>query len=143
MTLHPVPADVVLLDQLGQPAPEVFVLELAVLALPAAGDPAGEPLGDPLPQVLGVGVETDTAAARERLQGADRRGQLHAVVRGVRLPALELGALGARLVEQDHAPATRSRVGVGAAIRVNRNVSDLRHGGRNLSPGGTRLAKKS
>src|SRR6185295_1348565 len=54
---HPVPVDLVTLDQLGEPAPEILVLQLSCLSTPAAGDPAGKPLGDPFPQILGVGEE--------------------------------------------------------------------------------------
>ena len=101
---------VVLLDQLGEAAPEVLVLEHPLLAPPAAGDPAGEPLGDPLPQIEGVGEQVHPAAAGQGLQGADGRRQLHAVVGGGRLAAGEL-ARPCRSPGRSGSPPSRRRPG--------------------------------
>ena len=53
-------------------------------------------LDDAVAQILAVGVEVDRAGPLERLQRRDRRHQLHAVVGGVRLAALDLLACARR-----------------------------------------------
>ena len=58
------------------------------------------------------------AAALERLQAADGRRQLHAVVGGAALAAGKLLGLAAHRVQNDGCPPPRARVRIGAAVGV-------------------------
>jgi hypothetical protein len=81
---------------------------------PAVAPPVVDPAGDAVPDVFGVGMDLDLAAALERLERGDRRHQLHAVVGGHGLAArqLLLGAAGA----QYGAPAAGARIARAGAV---------------------------
>src|SRR5581483_7834239 len=91
---------------------------------PAAPLPRMQPLRDALHDVDRVRIELHPARPLERLQGADGGGQLHAVVRGLRLAAVEL--LFHALRPQQRAPAARPRVALARAVAVD--LDDLAHG---------------
>src|SRR3954451_19309553 len=72
-----------------------------------------DPAGDALTDILAVGIEIDAARLLQRLQRRDRRHQLHAVVGGVRLKALQFLLGFAEF--QDRTPAARAGIaGTGA-----------------------------
>jgi drug/metabolite transporter (DMT)-like permease len=134
VTLHPQPADLVDLHRLDQPAPQVRVLDrLPGRRHPAVALPAGDPFGDPVQQVLAVGVQRDPGRAPQRLKRPDGRHQLHPVVRGQRLAAMQFPL---RILPAEHrAPAPRARVPAARAVRVDHHLG---HAGR-LRPAGPRL----
>src|SRR5687768_2777685 len=112
---HPEPLDFMLLGKFVQLPPEILVLDrLLVGGAPAAALPAVNPLGDALLHVLRIGEKPYPAGALERLERADHRGKLHAVVGGRRLaaPQLLFHALG----PQQRAPAARTRVSAAGAV---------------------------
>src|SRR5262249_56627669 len=84
---------------------------------PAAPLPARDPLRDALHHVERIGVEPDLARALERVERADYRRELHAVVGGLRLaaPELLLGPLGA----QQRAPAAGAGIAAAGAVAVD------------------------
>src|SRR5438309_2133495 len=107
MAPHPVPFHIVQGRQLVEPLPQVDILHrLLVGGAPAAALPVMHPFRDPLRHVQGIGIDLYSAWARQRLESADHRGELHAVIRGVGLAAIEL-ALGAPGAQQ-HAPGARA-----------------------------------
>ena len=119
MALDPVPVDAVALVQTLQAPPQIDVLDSpAVAPAPVLGAPPRQPRCDPLPDVLRVRVEVDRARFGQIGEGRDRRLELHAVVRGARSTAHELPRAPAG-VEDHRRPASRARVGAGAAIGVD------------------------
>src|ERR1700740_1265196 len=121
MAPHPVPLHFVQGRQLVEPPPQVDVLHrFLVGGAPAAALPVVHPFGDPLRHVQGIGIELYPAGALERLEGADRRGELPAVIRGIGLAAIEL-ALGAPRAQQ-HAPAAGARIAAACPV-----AEDLHH----------------
>src|SRR5690606_34877795 len=118
MALQPVPSDVVAPDGLVQPAPEILVLHCGLgRGLPAIALPAVDPAGDAVAQIDAVRVELDLHRPLERLQGADRRHELHAVVGGEVLAA---GQLALRALPAEHRrPAARAGIAAAAAIGVD------------------------
>src|SRR3989441_1783036 len=115
MAPHPVPFHIVQGCQLVEPLPQVDILHrLLVGGAPAAALPVMHPFRDPLRHIQGIGIEPYAAWALERLEGPDRRGELHAVIRGVGLAAVEL-ALGAPGAQQ-HAPAARARIAAACPV---------------------------
>src|SRR5688572_28022777 len=121
VAFYPVPFYVVHGGKLVELLPEIDVLHrLLVGGAPAATLPLPDPLRDAFLHVLGVGVQAHAAGALERLQRADHRGELHAVVGGVRFPAPQLLLRAARA--QQHAPAARTGVAPAGAVAV-----DLHH----------------
>src|SRR3979409_2605546 len=121
MALHPVPLHVVQGRQLVEPPPQVDILHrLLVGAAPASALPVMHPIRDPLRHIQGIGIELHSAGTLERLEGADRRGELHAVIGGVGLAAVEL-ALGSPGAQQ-HAPAARARIAAACPV-----AEDLHH----------------
>src|SRR5262245_63006430 len=101
MAFDPDPLDVVLPAELVEAQPEVLILHrLLVGGAPATPLPVVDPGADAELHVLRVGMDLHLAALGQRLERADHRGQLHAVVRGLRLAAVEL-APAALVLEQD------------------------------------------
>src|SRR5258706_440852 len=76
-----------------------------------------DPLGDALLDVLRIGIELHSARALERLERADHRGELHAVVGGGCLAAPEL-FFGIFKAKED-APSARTRVAAAGAVAVD------------------------
>src|SRR3989442_12976459 len=98
MAPHPVPFHIVQGCQLVEPLPQVDILHrLLVGGAPAAALPVMHPFPDPLRHIQGIGVDLYSAGALERLEGADRRGELPPDIRGVRVAVIEHapGAAGA------------------------------------------------
>src|SRR4051794_29326972 len=128
MAAHPVPLYIMLFRQLAEALPQVHVLDrLLVGGAPAAPPPVVDPGRDALLHVEGVGVQPNAAPALERFQGADHRHQLHAVVRSLRLAAVDLllGALG----PEERAPAARTGIAAAGAVAVYLHDIVTRHGG--------------
>ena len=110
MALDPEPLHRVRAGRGVQPGPQVGVLDrFLVRRLPAVTFPGGEPPGDAVAQVHAVGVDVHDGRPGQALQPPDRRHDLHAVVRGHGLPAVDLLLVAA--VPQDGAPPARARVG--------------------------------
>src|SRR5882672_4620257 len=81
VTPNPMPLYLMLRRQLVQAPPEIFIFyRLLVSRLPLAAFPGVDPGGDALLDILRIGVELDVARALQRLERADHRGELHAVV---------------------------------------------------------------
>src|SRR5947199_3432896 len=121
MAPHPVPLHIVQGRQLVEPLPQVDILHrLLVGGAPAAALPVMHPFRDPLRHIQGIGIDLYSAWALQRLESADHRGELHAVIRGVGLAAIEL-ALGAPGAQQ-HAPAARAWIAAACPV-----AEDLHH----------------
>src|SRR4051794_16675288 len=115
MALPPVELDIVALQRRIEPPPQVLVLHgLLVGRAPAIPLPAVNPRGNAVLHILAVGVKVDGAAAAERLEPLDRRGELHAVVGGERLAAGE--RLAGIAPDQDGAPTARSGIAGAGAV---------------------------
>src|SRR6202023_4347030 len=101
-----------------KPLPEVDVLDrLLVRGAPAVLLPAMDPAGDALTDILAVGVEIDGARLLQGFERRDRRHQLHAVVGGMRLAALQFLFDIAEF--QDRAPAARTGIARASAVGVD------------------------
>src|SRR5258706_9692879 len=91
VALHPVPLYLVARRQLVEALPQVDILDgFLVRGAPAASFPVRDPLRDALHHVERIGVELHAGRAFQRLERADRGGQLHPVIGGVRFPSVEL-----------------------------------------------------
>src|SRR5688572_6615571 len=91
MAADPQPFYVVLITKLVQLLPEVVVLDrLPVRRLPPALFPGMDPLADPELDILGIGMQFHPGAGLERLQRANDRQELHAVVGCQTLSAVKL-----------------------------------------------------
>src|SRR3569832_1649161 len=89
---HTVPLDGVAaaVDELVQLLPQLHVLHrLLRRRAPALGLPALEPLGHALEDVLAVDVKRDSTRPLERTQRLDHGHELHAIVGGLALAAVE------------------------------------------------------
>src|SRR5215472_4213215 len=87
-----------------QALPEIDILDrLLVRGLPAIALPAVQPAGDPLLQIAAVGVKPHDGGTLQGLERGDGSHQLHAIVGGGPLPALELALM--RACAQHRAPA--------------------------------------
>src|SRR5438270_4627761 len=121
MASDPVPLHVVQGCQLVEPLPQVDILHRFLGGgAPAAALPVVHPFRDPPRHVQRIGIEPHPAGALERREGADRRGEIHEVVRGAGLTAIELAlrALGA----QQRAPAARAWIAAACPV-----AEDLHH----------------
>src|SRR5215212_3605727 len=97
MALDPVPFDSVRRRGVDQFLPQFGILDrLPVGGLPAVALPAVHPPRDAVAHIDAVGIERDPARPLQRLEAADRREQLHAVVGAERLTAAQLFLAGAR-----------------------------------------------
>src|SRR5581483_10866892 len=90
---------------------------LLVGGLPAVALPAMNPLRDSILEIVRIGVNLDGAGTVQRLERADRRGELHAVVGGDRLAAGEL--LAPAIEFEDRSPPAGPRVSRTGAVGVN------------------------
>src|SRR6202171_2428360 len=118
VALDPMPAHLMLVQRCVEALPQVDVLDrLFVRGAPAVLLPAIDPAGDALTHILAVGVEIDRAGLFEGFQRRDRRHQLHAVVGGVRLAALQFLFDVAEF--QDRTPAAGAGIARTSAIGVN------------------------
>ena len=116
VALDPEPLHVVRLGGGIQPGPQVGVLHRLLLpGLPAVALPPGQPLGDAPAQVDAVGVHVHAGRAGQALQGADGGRDLHPVVRGLWMAAVDLLLVTA--VPQNGSPAARAGIGRTTAIR--------------------------
>src|SRR5262245_23871693 len=115
VALDPVPLDAVRAVQGVELLPEVDVLHrLLVGGAPALALPGADPLRDALLHVLRVRVDAHAARPPERLERADHRGELHAVVGGGALAAEHFPL---RAVQPDDgAPAARPRIAAAGAV---------------------------
>src|SRR5262249_16960222 len=94
MALDPMPAYVVALNRLLEPLPQLDIAHrLLIRRAPAVPLPALYPSGDAAAQIVRVGVEIDVRRRLQRLERGDRCHQLHTVVGGVLLAALQLLAV--------------------------------------------------
>src|SRR5690606_7109530 len=90
MPLDPTPLDAVALGLPVKCLPEIDILyRLLAGSAPTTGFPALEPFGDTLPDILRIGGEHHLAGLRESGKGLNGGSQLHAVVGGFALPAME------------------------------------------------------
>src|SRR5258708_10173680 len=104
-----------------EPLPQVNILDrLLVGGAPAVALPLIGPGHDAVAEILAVGVQIDQAGPLERLERRDRGHQLHAVVGGVGLAALEL--LDPIPERQDRAPAARPGIAGAGPIRMDDDV---------------------
>ena len=100
--------------------PQVHVLDgLLVGCAPASPFPIVDPDADAFLNVLRIGVQTNFAGALERLECADDRSQLHAVVGRARLTAVHL----LHMVSEFQQGAPTARAGVSLAGTVGIAVS--------------------
>src|SRR5208282_3704854 len=122
VTPDPEPLHLVPPGRRVEPAPEVLVLDrLLVGGAPAVALPDVEPTGHAAAQILRVRVQAHQAGALQRLERLDRRRELHAVVGGERLAALQLLLLLA--VAKHRAPAAGPRVARAGAVGPDRDSS--------------------
>src|SRR5690606_15793283 len=104
VALHTFPLDLMDAGGLLQRLPQLGVLHrLLGGGFPAVALPVEHPLGDAVAHVNAVGRQDDMAGALEGAQRLDGRHQLHAVVGGVGLAAVNF--LGVAAGAQDRAPA--------------------------------------
>src|SRR5262245_8462931 len=94
MALDPVPAYVVALSRLLEPLPQLDIAQrLLIRGAPAIPLPALDPSGDAAAQIVRVGLAIDGRTRLHRRAVGRRSHQLHAVVGGVLLAALQLLAV--------------------------------------------------
>src|SRR5262245_5741232 len=126
MALDPVPAHLVGLERGIEALPQLGILHrLLVRGAPAVLLPAMDPAGDALANILAVGGEVDDAGFLQRLQRGDRRHQLHAVVGGVRLAALQF--LLDLAEPEDRAPAAGTGISGAGAVGEDRHMRLFAH----------------
>jgi len=89
VTSHPVPFDLMDLNRGIEKLPQIGVGERSSFAPPPAFPPVGYPFRDPLFKIFRVCVKVYAARSIKRLQGLNRRGNLHAVVRRLWLGAAQ------------------------------------------------------
>src|SRR5690242_12911012 len=95
--------------------PQLGVLNgLLARGLPPVLLPPVDPASDPFEHVLAVRMERDAARLDQRLERADRGGQLHAVVGGRRVRAGQLLLVLAHA--QDRAPPAGAGIALAGAI---------------------------
>ena len=108
------------LGRLIQRLPEIDILHrLLVGGLPAIALPAMHPALDAVFHILAVGMQIDLAGTVERVQCLDGRRQLHLVIGGQRLAALELLAVLPEL--QNGAPAAGAGISGTGPVSMNDN----------------------
>src|SRR5436190_16198744 len=132
MAAHPVPLYNMLIRHLAEALPEVDVLDrLLVRRAPAAPPPVVDPGGDALLYVERVGVKPHAARTLERLERADDRHELHAVVGGLGFAAVDLflGATLAASQPQYRTPAARPGIAAAGAVAVDLHDIVSAHGG--------------
>src|SRR5262245_28430748 len=122
VTPNPMPLYLMSRRRLVQAPPEILVLHrFLVSRFPTLAFPGVDPLGNALLDVLRIGMEPDPARALERLEGADHRHELHAVVGRRRLAATGLFFL--ILVSKNKTPS--SRPGIPPAGAVGKDFHEL------------------
>src|SRR5262249_47910942 len=134
MAAHPVPLYLMLGRDPVELLPQVDVLDrLLVGGAPAAAPPVVGSGGAAPLHVERVRIQAHAARALQRLERPDHRHQLHAVVGGVGLAAVDflLGAFGA----QDRAPAAGAGVAAAGAVAVDLHDIVTRHDGFGASAG--------
>src|SRR6267378_8471148 len=115
MAAHPVPPYRVVGERGIEPLPQIDILHrLAISGLPPVAFPTLDPGHDAVAQILAVGVKVHGAGSLERLERRDRGHQLHAVVGGVRLAALELLLVVPEA--EDRAPTARPGIAGAGAV---------------------------
>src|SRR5690349_8984057 len=118
VSLHPMPLYLMFRRERVELFPEVDVLDVFLVGgAPVAALPRVDPARDAFLHVLRVGVEAHAARFLQRLERADDRHELHAVVGGRRLAAPELPLLS--LVAQHRAPAARAGIAPARAVAVD------------------------
>ena len=104
-----------------QQLPQVDIFHwLLVGGAPSVALPAVQPSRDSVAQVLAIGVNIDEARPLERRERRDCGHELHAVVGGVRLAALEL--LHVLASRENGAPAARAGIAGAGAVGVDDDV---------------------
>ena len=126
VTLDPVPVDFVVLGEVVEGDPEIFVFYWAGAGFPVVLFPVFEPLGNTVSEVLGVCMEIDGAGAFEGGEGLNGCSHFHAVVGGFSVAAVEFFFLGA--TDEDGAPATHARVGFATSVCIYGYRSFTAHG---------------
>lgn len=121
VAFDPVPGDFVRHGGGIEAFPEVGVFEVLVVgAGPAAGLPAAEPaFVHGIDEVAGVGVESDLAGGRERLDTGDGGEEFHAVVGGAAEASGEFASFAVE--DEEGAVAAGTRVSFGGAVGVDGN----------------------
>ena len=118
VTLDPAPLQFVACRERIELLPQVPVLHgLAIRGAPVARLPRRQPLGDALAHVLRVGVHARAHRALQRLECADDRRELHAVVRGLCLGAGQLAQVRAEF--ERRGPAAGPGVASAGPVRVD------------------------
>src|SRR5262245_29744656 len=118
MAAHPMPAHSMTCQERIEPLPEIYVPDqLPIGGAPAVVLPLVDPRQDAITQILAVGVNVDETGSLQRFQRRDRGHQLHAVVGGVRLAALELLLVIAE--GKNRAPPAGPRIAGAGAIGVD------------------------
>src|SRR5687768_2243592 len=98
--------------------PEVVILDCFLHGPhPAARFPSRNPFGDSFPQIFRIGKELDLARLFERFERADRREQLHSIVRRGRLATADF--LAARARRQHCRPTPRPRIAETSAVTMD------------------------
>src|SRR5699024_5779228 len=124
VALDPVPVDVVARAGRIQTLPQVGVLDrLSGGRFPAIALPAGQPLRHALAQVIGIGMQFHVAGTLERIEGLDGGGQLHPIVGGQRLAAMQLTHVVA--TTKQCAPTARPGIAATGTIGINNHVRIL------------------
>src|ERR1700688_2413832 len=119
VSLDPEPGNLMRRKCRVQAPPEVAVLDrLFVGGAPAVLLPALDPARDPVLQITAVRVQADPARPPQGLERHDRGGELHAVVRRIRHPALELSLMS--VPQQHRTPAAGP--GIAAAGPVGEDL---------------------
>src|SRR6185437_2110949 len=126
VALDPVPAHLMRFEGGIEPLPKIDVLDrLLVGRAPAILLPAMDPAGDALADILAVGDEIDGARLLQGFQRRDRRHQLHPVVGGVSLAALQFLFDVAEF--EDRTPAARPGIARARAVGVNHDRREFAH----------------
>lgn len=117
VTAHPAPVHLVGLEGCIERLPKVYIGKRSTFAAPAARAPDGQPFGDPALEIFRISKQLNPARTVERLQGAHRRSELHAIVGRLRLRTAERFLVRAEL--EQSSPTSRTWVRVASAVGVD------------------------
>src|SRR3569623_268791 len=118
-------------------APKILVLDsrpaLSFAATPPIGLPFGHPFAQDLADINAVGQQFDVGRPVQRLQAADDRGKLHAVVRRLGLAARLFQILAGAGMPENEGPAPRARIPAAGPVCKQlhfgqRNAVGIAHG---------------
>lgn len=118
MAFNPMPVNLVLCGFQIKFAPQVVVFHRFFRrGFPAVSLPARKPLGNTFTHILRIGIQLDLAAAIKRFQSLNRSHQLHSVICGLALAAMQ-GFAGTTVAEHN-APAAGARIAFAGAIGIH------------------------